>query len=84
LCQGRRLRILDPISGMSVSDTRSEQKIVRVIAMPTSPSQICSSVFSPTMSGRKTMAVVVVAAMTAIATAEVPRIEACRASPIFS
>ena len=72
------------MSGMSVSDTSSEQKMVSVMAMPTSPSQICSSLFSPTMSGRNTMAVVVVAATTAIATADVPRIEARRASPIFS
>ncbi len=55
-------------SGIRISDTPSEQASAIEIVRPTSPSQTVSSVSAPTTSGRKTIRVVAVEAVTAINT----------------
>ena len=68
-------------SGISVSDEKREQTSEMEMAMPTSLSQVVSSVLAPTTSGRKTMTVVSVEQVTAIVTSRAPTSAAVRASP---
>jgi hypothetical protein len=62
----------DAISGMSVSEEMSEHPSASEIVIPTSRSHVVSCVLPPTISGRKTIRLVAVAAATAIVTPFAP------------
>ena len=65
-------------SGITVSDRNSEQASVKMMVLPTSPTQIVTCVRPPSTSGRNTMIEVAVDETTAGSTSRLPRSAARR------